>query len=106
MAEVEKVQLDLAIASVLSGNDLTRSQSAAALAVIMAGEATDEQISSLLLGLKEKGETVEELTGLAQTMRALATGVQPTRKPLLDTCGTGGGPVSYTHLTLPTIYSV
>ena len=91
MAGADKVQLELAVASVLSGNDLTRSQAAAALAVIMAGEASDEQISALLLGLKEKGETVEELAGLAQTMRSLATGVKPSREPLLDTCGTGGG---------------
>ncbi|MSX02380.1 MAG: anthranilate phosphoribosyltransferase [Actinobacteria bacterium] len=83
--------MELAIASVSSGNSLTRSQAAAALAVIMAGEASDEQISALLLGLKEKGETVDELAGLAQTMRSLATGVKPTRERLLDTCGTGGG---------------
>ena len=91
MTEPDKMQLELAIASVLSGNDLTRSQAAAALAVIMAGEASDEQISALLLGLREKGETVDELAGLAQTMRSLATPVKPQRTDLLDTCGTGGG---------------
>ena len=83
--------LELANEAVGEGQDLTQDQAAAALAVIMAGEASDEQISALLLGLREKGETVDELAGLAQTMRSLATPVKPQRTDLLDTCGTGGG---------------
>ena len=83
--------LELANEAVAEGQDLTQDQAAAALAVIMAGEASDEQISALLLGLREKGETVDELAGLAQTMRSLATPVKPQRTDLLDTCGTGGG---------------
>ena len=83
--------LGLANELVESGEDLTQDQAAAALAVIMAGEASDEQIGALLLGLREKGETVDELAGLAQTMRSLATAVRPQRQDLLDTCGTGGG---------------
>jgi len=83
--------LELANERVAAGEDLTQDQASAALAVIMAGEASDQQISSLLLGLREKGETVDELAGLAQTMRSLATIVRPQRPDLLDTCGTGGG---------------
>ncbi|CAB4346532.1 unannotated protein [freshwater metagenome] len=83
--------LDLAIEAVAFGHDLTQDQAAEALAVIMAGEASEQQISELLLGLREKGETVDELAGLAQTMRSLATPVKPNRGDLLDTCGTGGG---------------
>ena len=83
--------LELANEAVAEGQDLTQDQAAAALAVIMAGEASDEQISALLLGMREKGETVDELAGLAQTMRSLATPVKPQRTDLLDTCGTGGG---------------
>ncbi len=83
--------LELANQAVDAGQDLTQEQAAAALAVIMAGDAADEQISQLLLGLRAKGETVGELAGLAQTMRSLATAVRPRRHDLLDTCGTGGG---------------
>ena len=83
--------LDLANQAVAGGRDLTQQQAADALAVIMAGEATEAQISELLLGLRAKGETVDELAGLAETMRSLATVVRPQRGDLLDTCGTGGG---------------
>jgi anthranilate phosphoribosyltransferase len=83
--------LELANEAVAAKQDLTQDQAAAALAVIMAGEASDSEISALLLGLREKGETVEELAGLAETMRSLATEVRPQHHDLLDTCGTGGG---------------
>ena len=83
--------LELANEAVAAKQDLTQDQAAAALAVIMAGEASDSQITALLLGLREKGETVEELAGLAETMRSLATKVRPQHHHLLDTCGTGGG---------------
>ena len=83
--------LELANETVAAKQDLTQDQAAAALAVIMAGEASDQQIAAFLLGLREKGETVDELAGLAQTMRSLATEVKPQRHDLLDTCGTGGG---------------
>jgi len=86
-----KSALELANEAVAERQDLTQDQAAAALAVIMDGEASDEQISALLLGLREKGETVDELAGLAETMRSLATVVRPQRTDLLDTCGTGGG---------------
>ena len=83
--------LDEAIARARGGEDLTREQAAGALAVIMAGEAGDGQIRELLLALREKGETPEELAGMATTMRRFATAVRPSRADLVDTCGTGGG---------------
>jgi len=86
-----KSALEQANEALAAGEDLSQEQAAQALAVIMAGEASDDQISALLLGLKAKGETVDELAGLAETMRAFATAVKPQRKDLLDTCGTGGG---------------
>ena len=57
----------------------------------MAGDASEVQIAGLLIGLRTKGETVEELAGLARTMRALATPVTTARDELVDTAGTGGG---------------
>lgn len=57
---------------------------------IMAGEATPAQIGGFLVALRMKGETVDEITGFAETMRAFATRVETNRRPLVDTCGTGG----------------
>jgi anthranilate phosphoribosyltransferase len=74
-----------------SGVDLSREQAAAVLSEIMAGNATEVQIAGFLIALRTKGETVDELAGLAEAMRAHATPVQVTRDELLDTAGTGGG---------------
>ena len=78
------------IALLVQRRDLTREQAAAALREIMAGEATPVLTSGFLVALMMKGETVDEITGLAETMRAMATKVTTTRHPLVDTCGTGG----------------
>jgi anthranilate phosphoribosyltransferase len=71
--------------------DLTEEESAAVLAEIMGGEISDVQIAGFLVALRIKGETVEELAGLARTMRALASQVHAEHHDLLDTAGTGGG---------------
>ena len=57
----------------------------------MAGEVGEAQTAAFLIALRTKGETVEELTGLARTMRELALPVEVERDDLLDTAGTGGG---------------
>src|SRR4051812_29639427 len=57
----------------------------------MAGNASEAQIAAFLIALRTKGETVDELAGLASTMRALATPVPCERHDLVDTAGTGGG---------------
>ena len=79
------------IDALASGQDLASEQTAAVLAQIMAGEATEIQIAGFLIALRTKGETVDELAGLAQTMRRLATPVTVVHGDLLDTAGTGGG---------------
>jgi anthranilate phosphoribosyltransferase len=71
--------------------DLSEKDAAAVLAEIMAGEVSDIEISGFLIGLRVKGETVEELAGLARTMRAFAAFVPTAGEDLLDTAGTGGG---------------
>jgi anthranilate phosphoribosyltransferase len=83
--------LTRAIDTVASGHDLSADEAAEVLAVIMAGDASETQIAGLLIGLRTKGETVQELAGLARTMRAFATPVSTTRDDLVDTAGTGGG---------------
>ncbi|HEY0345287.1 MAG TPA: anthranilate phosphoribosyltransferase [Solirubrobacteraceae bacterium] len=83
--------LTRAIDAVASGRHLSVDEAAEVLAVIMAGDASEAQIAGLLIALRTKGETVEELAGLARTMRALAAPVQTSRDGLVDTAGTGGG---------------
>jgi anthranilate phosphoribosyltransferase len=85
---------DLITASIdalASGHDLSADQTAAVLEHIMRGQASEIQIAGFLIALRTKGETVEELAGLARTMRALAATVTVDRRDLVDTAGTGGG---------------
>jgi anthranilate phosphoribosyltransferase len=83
--------LTRSIDALASGHDLTSEQTSAVLAEIMSGNASDVQIAAFLIALRTKGETVEELAGLARTMRSLAATVSVSRRDLLDTAGTGGG---------------
>ena len=83
--------LTRAIDAVASGRDLSADEAAEVLAVIMAGDASETQIAGLLIALRTKGETVDELAGLARTMRSFATPVTTSRDDLVDTAGTGGG---------------
>ncbi len=80
-----------AIDTLASGQDLGLEDTAAVLREIMAGNATEIQIAGFLIALRTKGETVEELAGLARTMRAMASRVAVLSDDLLDTAGTGGG---------------
>ena len=79
------------IDALASGEDLSLEDAAAVLSEIMAGNASEIQIAAFLIALRTKGETVDELAGLARTMRAHAVRVQPSSEELLDTAGTGGG---------------
>jgi anthranilate phosphoribosyltransferase len=83
--------LTRAIDAVASGRDLSADEAAEVLEVIMAGDASEVQIAGFLIALRAKGETEQELAGLARTMRALAVRVECGRDDLLDTAGTGGG---------------
>jgi anthranilate phosphoribosyltransferase len=80
-----------AIDRLASHEDLPAGDAAAVLAEIMAGNASETEIAAVLIALRTKGETVDELVGLAATMRRLATPVETGRDDLIDTAGTGGG---------------
>jgi anthranilate phosphoribosyltransferase len=84
-----------AIDALASRRDLSEQQTSEVLAEIMHGDVSETQIAGFLIALRTKGETVEELTGLARTMRALAAHVPTGREDLLDTAGTGGGRSSF-----------
>ena len=78
-----------ALASLASGEDLTRAEAKGAMTAIMAGEATDAQIAAFIVSLRIKGETTVELTGLVEAMREASIKVQ-VDGPSLDLVGTGG----------------
>lgn len=79
-----------AIATVVEGRDLARDEAVQVMELLMGGECTPSQIAGLLVALRMKGETADEITGFVTAMRALSTKVQTKRAPLVDTCGTGG----------------
>lgn len=82
--------LQEALARVVEGNSLSRAEMATVMRLIMSGQATDAQIGGLLVGLRAKGETVDEVAGAAEVMRELVTPVHVTGKHLVDLVGTGG----------------
>ncbi|HEY5193705.1 MAG TPA: anthranilate phosphoribosyltransferase [Solirubrobacteraceae bacterium] len=83
--------LTRAIDAVASRRDLSEQEASEVLAQIMHGDVSETQIAAFLIALRTKGETVDELAGLARTMRELAAHVPTEREDLLDTAGTGGG---------------
>lgn len=79
-----------AIRAVVERQDLSAADMTTVMRTIMTGEATPSQIGGFLVGLRMKGETVDEITAAAQVMRELATRVPVSPDRLVDTCGTGG----------------
>jgi len=77
------------IAKVASGATLTRAEAAAAFGQMMSGEATPSQMGGLLMALRVRGETVDEITGAVTTMRAKMLGVKAP-PDAVDVVGTGG----------------
>ncbi len=92
------------LARVVNRQDLTQDEARQVMEIIMSGEATPAQIGAFITALRMKGETVEEITGCALAMRALAApfevrgkavavesdGLNQAEELILDTCGTGG----------------
>jgi len=74
----------------LSGEHLTVEEASNALDTIMTGQATDSQIAGLLIALRAKGETADELVGFARTMREHSVKVAIEDPNAIDMCGTGG----------------
>src|SRR5881394_2368449 len=72
---------------------LTEDLTAEVFGVVMRGEASPAQIGALLMGLRAKGETADEVAGAARALRAAMLPVGATGPNLVDTCGTGGGTV-------------
>ena len=79
-----------AIARAVLRDDLTRELARASMEQILDGDATPAQIAALAVALRMKGETPDEIAGMAQAMRDRVPPIRTRRTPLLDTCGTGG----------------
>jgi len=84
------MDIQSAIRAVTEHRDLSGEEMTSVMRTIMGGEATQSQIGGFLIGLRMKGETVEEIAAAATVMRDLATPVHVQAEHLVDTCGTGG----------------
>jgi anthranilate phosphoribosyltransferase len=90
MSEPAAAQLTSALAKVVGGHSLTAAEAETVMEIIMSGAATPAQIAGLLVALRMKGESPQEITGFARAMRRHAVPIPTRRQNLVDTCGTGG----------------
>ena len=89
-----------------SKRNLSQEEIEAAMKEIMSGEASREDIASFLLALRDKGPTIEEITGAAKIMREYVVGIDTTHKDILDTCGTGGDKTNTFNISTVTAFVV
>jgi anthranilate phosphoribosyltransferase len=78
------------LTALAEGRSLSQEEAEAAMHVMMRGEATPEQIAGFLLGLRARGETLDELVGFTRVMRQYAVPVRTQDPHAIDLCGTGG----------------
>jgi anthranilate phosphoribosyltransferase len=79
-----------AIQRLVAGGDLAEAEMVAVMEAVLRGDATPGQVAALLVGLRQKGESVEELVGAARVLRAHALPIPGVPADAVDTCGTGG----------------
>jgi len=82
--------MQAAIKAVTENSDLNAEEMTETMRLIMTGEATPAQVGGFLIGLRMKGETIDEIAAAAGVMRELASKVEVNKEHLVDTCGTGG----------------
>jgi len=100
------MDMQAAIRAVTERRDLSVDEMSDVMRTIMTGEATQAQIGGFLIGLRMKGETVDEITAAAQIMRELATPVALSGPHLVDTCGTGGDGASTFNISTASAFVV
>ena len=99
--------LQQAVAVLAGGGSLSAEATAAAFGVLMLGQGTPVQTAALLMGLRAKGETAEEVAGAALALRLAMLRVEAERpERLVDTCGTGGGRVGTLNLSTAAAFVV
>jgi anthranilate phosphoribosyltransferase len=96
-----------ALRRLATGGSLSASQAAAAFGVVMRGEAGPGEIAALLMGLRAKGESAEEIAGAASALRcAMVPVATDDGDRLVDTCGTGGGTVGTLNVSTAAAFVV
>src|SRR5438874_5815389 len=102
---------------VIHRESLSRDEARATMREVLSGRCTDAQIAAFLVGLHMKGETVEEIVGFAEAIRAAATPISlrgnslldasgTGRESLVDTCGTGGDAAGTFNISTVTAFVV
>jgi len=100
------MNIQTAIRHLTEGNDLSSDAMTSVMRSIMCGDATPAQIGGFLIGLRMKGETVDEITAAASVMRELATKIDIDKPHVVDTCGTGGDGASTFNISTAVTFVV
>jgi anthranilate phosphoribosyltransferase len=109
---IEGKMIHDALDKIVAGHDLSRAEAEAAMEEILAGRTSTEQIAALMIGLRMKGESVDEIAGFATAMRRRATPIFPAGRaalgsaPIIDTCGTGGDGLGTFNISTATAFVV
>ncbi len=91
---------------IIQRKDLSESQMADMMNIVLTGNATEAQIGAMMAALATKGETFEELAGAAKAMRQNARRIQASGSPVVDTCGTGGDRARTFNISTTTAFVV
>ncbi len=100
------MEMPQAIRAVTEHRDLSREEMRAVMNTIMTGAATPAQIGGFLIGLRMKGETIDEITAAAEVMRELATRVEVHGEHVIDIVGTGGDGTSTFNISTASCFVV
>ncbi len=100
------MDMQSAIKAVTECRNLSSNEMAEAMHLLMEGKASDAQIAAFLIGLRMKGETVDEISAAASVMRELVTPVEIDVPHLVDTCGTGGDGASTFNISTTSAFVV
>ena len=95
-----------ALALLAERQDLPSELAKAAMDELMDGLATPSQVGAFLMGLRTKGESVEEVTAFARAMREHSVRIQPQLDTLIDVCGTGGAPLKTFNISTTAAFVV
>ena len=106
-AAPDTMGLSRALRLLAAGVSLSAEETAAAFGAVMRGEATGPEMTALLLGLRQKGESSDEITGAASALRAaMITVLNGMNDRLVDTCGTGGGTITTLNVSTAAAFVV
>ena len=94
------MNIQQAIQTAVEGIDLEHDQAADAMREIMTGQATPAQFGAFLTAMRMKGETSQEIAGMAGVMREVSLHID-TDMDMFDTCGTGAAPGQWLHIANP-----